>query len=55
MNLFIRNTSPGGYRNVKYGLPVAVFIDLNTPEDASIEEIIKAEVGDFVPNPYYSS
>jgi len=51
---FYKKYFPGDYRNVKYGLPVAVFIDLNAPEDASIEEIIKAEVGDFVPNPYYS-
>jgi hypothetical protein len=35
-------------------LPVAVFIDLNTPEDASIEDIIKVAIGDLVPNPYYS-
>jgi len=45
---------PGDYRNVEYGLPVAVFIDLNTPEDASIEDIIKVAIGDLVPNPYYS-
>jgi hypothetical protein len=45
---------PGDYRSVKYGLPVAVFIDINIPEPTDPEEIIKAEVGGFVPNPYYS-
>jgi len=44
----------GDYRNVEYGLPVAVFIDLITPEDTSIEDIIKVAIGDLVPNPYYS-
>ncbi|NHW00101.1 MAG: hypothetical protein HA496_10780 [Thaumarchaeota archaeon] len=51
---FYKKYFPGDYRNVKYGLPVAVFIDINIPEPTDPEEIIKAEIGDLIENPYYS-